>query len=485
MVLRCGLAFGVVWALGIQPASAQPATLEQALMAAYRTNPQLLAERANLNSVAEGVPKALSGWRPTVVLSGSAGYTSGTQRELVAPTPITPGGPVFLNLDRDTAAGQATITQPIFQGGRTRASVNQARNLLRAERAQLVATEESVFGSVVSAYTGVIEQRALVAVNENNVTVLKDQLQSSEDRFRVGELTQTDVAQSQAALALGQSQLETAKGNLETALATYLQVVGQPAAAKLANPQPLALPVHSAGEADAEAAANNPSVVSSLFDLAAAKNGVNVAFSALMPTVSVQGTAFQQANPQFPDSRLGGWAATVNLSVPLYQGGAEYATVRQAKQNQDKAVQTLDNARRAAVQQASQAWQTLVAAEAAIVSARAAVKANRISLEGTEREAVVGTATTLDVLTVQQNLLTSATVLVQNLASLITASYQVAAAIGRLTARDLKLPVSYYDENAYYRSVRNAWIGVGGPALTSNATPEGLPLPPVPPGGKR
>ncbi|MGH7121558.1 MAG: TolC family outer membrane protein [Acetobacteraceae bacterium] len=485
MVLRWGLLFGALWVLGIPAANAQPATLDQALVAAYETNPQLRAERANLNAVAEGVPKALSGWRPTVVLSGSAGYTEGTQRQLVAPTPITPGGPVFANLDRDTAAGQATITQPIFQGGKTRAGVNQARNLLRAERAQLIATEESVFASVVTAYTSVIENRALVAVNENNVTVLNEQLQSAEDRFRVGELTQTDVAQSQAALALGQSQLETAKGNLETALATYLQVVGHPAAAKLANPQPLALPVHSAGAADAEAAANNPTVINALFNVAAAKNGVNVAFSALMPTVSVQGTAFQETNPQFPDSRLGGWAATVDLSVPLYQGGAEYATVRQAKQDQDRAVQTLDGARRTAVQQASQAWQTLIATQAAIVSARAAVKANRISLEGTEREAIVGTATTLDVLTVQQNLLTSETTLVQNLASLITASYDVAAAIGRLTARDLRLPVPYYDENAYYRSVRNAWIGVGGPAVTNDTTPEGLPLPPVPPGGKQ
>ncbi len=485
MVLRCGLAFGAVLAFGIPAAGAQPVTLDQALVAAYQTNPQLLAERANLNSVAEGVPKALSGWRPTVVLSGSLGYTAGSQRTLNSPPPFSPGGVLITDLNRDTMAGQATVTQPIFQGGKTRASYNQAQNLLRAERAQLIATEESVFGSVVSAYVGVIENRALVAVNQSNVTVLQQQLESSEDRFRVGELTQTDVAQAQAALALGQSQLETAKGNLETALATYLQTIGQAAADKLANPQPLALPVNSADAADAAAAANNPTVINALFNVAAAKNGVDIAFSALMPTVNVQGTAFQETNPTLPDSRLGGWAATVNLTVPLYQGGGEYATVRQAKQNQDKAVQTLDNARRAAVQEASQAWQTLIAAQAAIVSARAAVAANRIALEGTEREAIVGTATTLDVLTVQQNLLNSATTLVQNLASLITASYDVASAIGRLTARDLKLPVPYYDENAYYRSVRDAWIGVGGPALTNDTTPEGLPLPPAPPGAKQ
>ncbi|MGH7191246.1 MAG: TolC family protein, partial [Acetobacteraceae bacterium] len=204
----------------------------------------------------------------------------------------------------------------------------------------------------------------------------------------------------------------------------------------------------------------------------------------LMPSVSLQANAFQETNPLQPNSRLGGWSVTADLSVPLYQGGSEYASVRQAKQEQDKAVETLDNARRTAVQQASQAWQTLVAAEAAIASSKAAVSANRIALEGTERQAIVGTATTLDVLTVQQNLLNSETTLVQNLASFITASYGVAAAIGRLTAKDLKLPVSYYDENAYYRSVRSAWVGVGGPALTNDTTPEGLPLPPAPPASR-
>ncbi len=484
MLLCGGAAFGAVFMFGLPAASAQPTTLDQALVAAYQTNPELLGERANLNAVAEGVPKALSGWRPTVVLSGSAGYTTATERTLAAPTLFSPSGPQFSDLDRDTATGQATLTQPIFEGGKTRNSVFQAQNLLRAERAQLIATEQQVFGSVALAYVGVIENRALVAVNQSNVTVLQEQLRSSEDRFRVGELTQTDVAQAQAALALGQSQLETAKGNLETALATYLQVVGQPAAARLANPQPLLLPVHSAPAADAAAAANNPTVINALFNVAAAKNAVNVAFGSLMPSVSLQANAFQETNPLQPNSRLGGWSVTADLSVPLYQGGSEYASVRQAKQEQDKAVATLDNARRTAVQQASQAWQTLVAAEAAIASSKAAVSANRIALEGTERQAIVGTATTLDVLTVQQNLLNSETTLVQNLASFITASYGVAAAIGRLTAKDLKLPVSYYDENAYYRSVRSAWVGVGGPALTNDTTPEGLPLPPAPPASR-
>ncbi len=505
-ITRClmpvgGMMFGL-WALALCPgpalAQAIPATLEQALVAAYETNPQLLQERANLRSVDENVPKALSGWRPTVVLNGSAGYTGENYRSPSSvPPPFGPAN-IFTNYSRETAVGEATLTQPIFEGGKTRNTVFQAENQVRAERATLIATEGTVFSNVVSAYVGVIENRALVAVNENNVQVLQEQLQSVQDRFRVGELTQTDVAQSQAGLALGQSQLETAEGNLQTALATYLQQVGAPAPAKLADPQPLVLPVNAEQTADQMAAENNPTVVSALFDLAAAKNAVSIAFSALMPTVNVQASTFVQSNAQIPDTRYTGWAVTANLAVPLYQGGEEYATIRQAKQTQDTAVQTLDYDRRSAVQAASQAWETLVAAQAAIASSKAAVRANRIALQGTEREAIVGTATTLDVLQVQQNLLTSETTLVQNLASLVTASYGVAQAIGRLTARDLGLPVPYYNEDAYYNSVRDALFGTGGPADTggpAEATggapagdpvsrtpmPTALPIPPTPP----
>jgi outer membrane protein len=480
---------GIALALGLSPglALAQqtqtiPTTLEQALVEAYDTNPQLLQERANLRSVDENVPKALGGWRPTVELNGSGGYTAENERSVYGPTLFGPGGTVNTDLNRDTGTAEATITQPVFQGGKTRASVFQAENQVRAERANLIATEGTVFFNVISAYVGVIENRALVAVNENNVAVLQEQLESTQDRFRVGELTQTDVAQSEAGLAQGQSELETAKGNLQTALATYLQQVGEPAAATLADPQPLVLPVNSEISADNLAAANNPTVIDALFTLAASKNAVSLAFSALMPTVNVQASTFVQANPQTPDANYTGWSVTANLTVPLYQGGGEYATVRQAKQNQDAAVQSLDFDRRSAVQSASQAWETLVAAQAAITSSQSAVRANRIALEGTEREAIVGTATTLDVLQVQQNLLTAETTLVQNLASMVTASYGVAQAIGRLTARDLRLPVPYYDEDAYYNSVRDVLFGTGGPADPGNYLPPVVPAAGTQPG---
>ena len=151
----------------------------------------------------------------------------------------------------------------------------------------------------------------------------------------------------------------------------------------------------------------------------------------------------------------------MQLSVPVYQGGAEYSAVRQARQSEQQTTKQVDDARRTAVQNAVQAWETLAAAKASADSTREAIRANQIALEGVEREAIVGSRTTLDVLNAQQALLNSQVTLVQNLAQLVTASYQVASAVGRLTARDLHLPVPLYDETAYYNAVKDKWAGLG------------------------
>jgi outer membrane protein len=177
--------------------------------------------------------------------------------------------------------------------------------------------------------------------------------------------------------------------------------------------------------------------------------------------VSFQGQIFQSNNAGARSVQSNGYQAVVQLSVPIYQGGAEYSAVRQAKQSEQQTSRLVDDARRTAVQNAVQAWETLVAAKAAADSTREAIRANGIALEGVEREAIVGSRTTLDVLNAQQALLNSRVTLVQNLAQVVTASYQVAAALGRLTASDLRLPVPLYDETAYYNAVKNKWWGLG------------------------
>jgi outer membrane protein len=433
---------------------AVPHTLNDALAIAYSTNPTLLTSRATLRATDENVPQALAGWRPTVVLSGSAGYTGGVDRTFI------PGGSINTNANRDTLSLSATVTQPLYRGGRTIATLNRSENQVLGQRARLMATEETVFANVVTSYVNVIQDQQLVALNVSNVQVLSQQLQATNDRFRVGEITQTDVAQAQAALSAAQGQLATAEGNLQTARASFQQFVGV-LPGQLAAPQPLKPPVNSGAQVVQFSANNNPNVIAAMFDEAAGKDAVDQAFSALMPTVSLQGSESRIDNNLTPGTRVTGTAGLVSVSVPIYQGGAEYAAVRQAKQTEQSLRKTVDDQRRQAMQLGAQSWETLIAARATIASTQAAIRANQVALEGTEREALLGTRTTLDVLNAQQLLLNSQQTLVQNLASLVTASYSVAAAMGRLTAHDLSLPVAYYDETAYYNAVRNKLFGTG------------------------
>ncbi len=441
-----------------------PHTLAEALAATYANQPALQAERAKLRATDENVPQALAGWRPTVVMAGTAGYGDGMSRAYSGSIcSSTAGAECFLNVRTDRLIGtaQATLTQPLYTGGKTQANVNRAKNQVMAERANLIAQEQTSFTNVVNAYVNVIQNQQLLQLNINNEQVLAKQLQATNDRFRVGEITRTDVAQAEAALAGATAQRQTAEGNLQTARGTFQQVVGFLPPGDLVEPQPLALPAKTEQDATVMAANNNPTVINALFNDAAAKDGVDLAFSQLMPQVSFQGQVFQSNNSGARSTDLNGYQAVVQLSVPVYQGGAEYSAVRQAKQSAQQTSKLVDDARRTAVQNAVQAWETLVAAKAAAASTREQIRSNQIALEGVEREAIVGSRTTLDVLNAQQALLNSRVTLVQNLAQLVTASYGVAAALGRLTAHDLHLPVPLYDETAYYNAVKDKWVGLG------------------------
>jgi outer membrane protein len=435
-------------------AAARSFTLQQALAEAYSTNPTLLAERAKVRSVDENVPTALAGWRPQVLISAGPGYAVGNYSEQ------TGGQSVTLKNDRLLATGQAGITQYLYRGGKTRAQTAQAENAVMAERARLILSEETVFGNVVNAYVTVIENQQLLALNINNEQVLARQLQATNDRFRVGEITRTDVAQAEAALAGATSQRQVAEGNLQTARASFRQYVGE-IPDNLIEPQPVRPTVTSAAEAANLAAVNNPGVIAAMFDDSSAKDAIDVAFSALMPTVNVQAAAVASANSTVAHTTSTGGQITANLNIPLYQGGSEYAAVRQARQSEQQARKTLDDQRRQAMQQATSAWETLIAARAAIESTRSQIRANSIALEGVEREAIVGSRTTLDVLNAEQALLTSRVTLVQNLAALVNASYTLTQAVGRLTAKDLGLNVPLYDETAYYQAVHDRWAGTG------------------------
>jgi outer membrane protein len=431
-------------------------TLAGALAETYSTQPALQAERAKLRATDEGVPQALAGWRPTVIVSGTAGYGDGYSEQ----------AGFKQRTDRVIATPGATLTQPLYTGGKTSATLHKAENQIMAERATLIAQEETSFIDTVNAYVGVIQNQQLLALQVSNEQVLTEQLRATNDRFRVGEITRTDVAQAEAALAGATAQREVAEGNLQTARATFQRVVGYLPPGDLIEPQPLRLPVRTQQEAAAMAGSNNPTVVAALFNDATAKDAIDVAFAQLMPTVSLQGQMFQDQNSTFRNSSANGYQVVATVSVPIYQGGAEYSAIRQARQTEQQTAKLVDDSRRTAVQNAVQAWETLVAARASAASTREAIAANAVALDGVEREAIVGSRTTLDVLNAQQALLNSQTTLVQNLASIVTASYNVASAIGRLTARDLALPVPLYDETAYYNAVRNKWAGTGDAATS-------------------
>jgi outer membrane protein len=459
---------------GTPPASTSilpgaPHTLAEALAATYATQPTLLAERAKLRATDESVPQALAGWRPTVVMAGTAGYGDGMNRQYSAQL-CSAGAECFLNTRTGRVIGtaQATLSQPLYTGGKVQANINRSKNQVMAERANLISQEQTSFLNTVTAYVGngtstlgVVEAQQLLALAINNEQVLAKQLQATNDRFRVGEITRTDVAQAEAALAGATAQRQTAEGNLQTARATFQQVVGFLPPGDLVAPQPLSLPVKTEQDATAMASDNNPLVIAALFNDASAKDAVDVAFAQLLPQVSFQGQVFQSDNSAARSSQTNGYQAVVQLSVPIYQGGSEYSAVRQAKQSEQQTSRLVDDARRTAVQNSIQAWETLVAAKAAADSTREAVRANAVALEGVEREAIVGSRTTLDVLNAQQALLNSQTTLVQALSQVVTASYQVASALGRLTARDLHLPVPLYDDTAYFNAVKNKWWGLG------------------------
>jgi outer membrane protein len=442
-----------------------PHTLAEALGIAYETNPQLTGERAHVRSVDENVPTALAGWRPTVSVTGFYGYGAGKYEESQAATIFSPATELTIKNNRVESSETATVTEYLYRGGRTTSSTHEAVNSVYAERARLLAEEETVFSDTVNAYVGVVEDIQLLALDRANEQVLGDELRAIGDRFRVGELTRTDVAQAQAALAAAIATRQTAEGTLQTARATFVRQVGVMPPNDLADPQPLRLPVKSETEASDLAAQNNPTVIAALFNEAQLRDAVDVAFAALAPNVSVQGTALNTQGASLARNNTYGGQLLLNFTVPIYQGGAEYAAIRQARQNYLQAVRQTEDARRAAREQAVQAWDTLVAARASIASSRIAVRSSEIALEGVEREALVGSATTQDVLIQQQNVLSAQITLAQNVTSVVTASYGVISAIGRLTARDLALNVPLYDETAYYKAVRDRLWGTGDHAL--------------------
>jgi TolC family type I secretion outer membrane protein len=441
--------------------STQGQTLTDALAEAYNTNPQLLAQRALLRATDEQVPQALSFWRPTVAFTGQVGIATSSLETQPGPEALVTRSVSHAITRPNALTFQAN--QPVYRGGRTVAQTRQAINTVESTRAQTLAIETSVFQAVAMAYLDVVRDQALVEVDRNNVEVLRKQLEATQDRFRVGEVTRTDVAQAESSLAQAQGQLVSQQGTLEISRAEYVRAVGHsPGRLLLPRERPV-LPA-TREEAATLAASANFSVISAKFAELAARDNIDVVRGQLLPQISVIGTLSRTYDQSvtFKSDLLNSAQVTAQLTMPLYEGGAIYSQTRQAQQTVGQRRSQVDDARRAAVQTATQFWSTLQAARASIASFAAAVRAAQIALEGVQQEALVGTRTTLDVLIQNQQLLTTQSQLITAQHDAALAEFNVAAAVGRLIASELNLPVKLYDMEQHYKEVKDKWIGFRG-----------------------
>ena len=450
--LSCGAA--LIMAMGLQLGGAQADSLFGAMEKAYVTNPTLNAARAGQRAVDELVPQALSGWRPTVTVQGAA------QSESVVSNIPTTENPTGKSRQQRVESGELAIVldQPLFQGFGTVESTKAAEAQVDAGKQSLLETEQQVLFNVVQAYMNVYAGRQLVVLRRKDVAALQQQVRASNERFAVGEITRTDVAQSEARLAESQNALVNVQTQLARDVATYVQLVGNEPG-KLSYPKIAKLPSSLAAALDI-AGEINPRLLAQAFVEVAANSTIGAVRAALLPSAGLQARA-RTADSDFSKDNTGVRSATLaaQVTIPIYEAGFFYSQVREAKQRASQSrIEVIEVARdvRAAV---AQSWNTYVGLAQVIKNTRTQVRAAQLALTGVQQEYQAGTRTTLDVLDAQRELVLSQVLQVNAETSRVIAGYQMMAAIGRLTARDLRLKVPLYDPDENYRRVRNKWIG--------------------------
>jgi outer membrane protein len=468
--------------VAVHPAAAQ--TIQDTLSSAYTQSTQLGGARAQQRATDEQVPQALSNWRPTITVTGGITRThTGTDPQPTEPISLFSTqtkkvvGTYGYNTEK-TAGVQ--IVQNIYRGGRTEAQTSQATNVVKAGQAQLKATEQAVLLQAATSYLDVVRDQSTVDLNASNESVLKRQLDAEQDRLRVGEVTRTDVALAEASYQQARAQYTTAVGTLQTDRAAFQRVVGQAPGKLVQPPFKYELP-GSLEDAVAEAEENNPNVVAAEYVERAARDGVDLAQGARLPTIQLIGT-FERLYPgsnsssqsiaqQSTDgsgapvgqgiSHIDTGSVEAQITWPLYTGGLTSSQVREAKQTANQNLIAIEDAKRVARQTAIAAWQQLVAAKANIEALTSQVQAAQIGAEGTRQQALVGTATVLDSLTAEQQLLQAQVNLVGAQHDALVDSFTLLSAVGRMTARDLTLPVTIYDPQVNQDRVGDKWFGTG------------------------
>ena len=436
-------------------------TLEGALALAYQNNPLINSQRAATRATDEGVGIALSGYRPKVTASAQAG-----EQYLDSLSKLGGGAGYARSAGAmATASYGVTASQTLFNGFQTASRTRLAEGQVFAQRETLRNAEQVILLNAATAYMNLLRDAALLELQRNNVNVLEATLRQTRDRFGVGEVTRTDLAQAESSLAAGRSALHGAESNYITSKSTYIQVIGvEPGKLASASPVDRFSPPTLAAALQ-RGAAQNPTITTAMYNVDAAIEQVKIGEGALYPTVSLSGNVAKNYGAASSLSTLETLSGSVVgvISVPIYQGGAEYATIRQAKETLGQRRLDLDTVRVSVQQNITQGWGQLEAAKAQIDATIAQVTSAEIALDGVRQEARVGQRTTLDVLNAQQALVSARAALVTAQHDRIVASYAVLAAVGSLSPQVLGLHIEVYDPVEHYQQVRDAWIGVRTP----------------------
>ena len=437
-------------------------TIEAALVRAYQNNPQLNAQRASVRSTDENVPQALSGYRPKVAITASAGYqyTNTTTTQGGSPTDLV--RTQFVGTNPPRSAG-LTVTQTLFNGNQTANKTRAAESQVSGAREGLRVLEQSVLLSAATIYMDYLRDAAIVEVQRSNTRVLEQTLKQTQDRFNVGEVTRTDVAQAEAQLAAGRTQQLAAEATLVTTRANFRRIIGnEPEALAPGSPVDRFLPAALPAAVELSLT-ENPNVTAAMFGIDVNFLQVKINEGALLPTVTFQAAVQQSYEQTLTTYQALGASAIAQLSIPVYQGGAEYSLIRQSKENLAQQRLNLELTRDQTRANTVTAWGQLVAGKAQVSSAQSQVTASEIALNGVREEAKAGQRTTLDVLNAQQALVNARVALVTAQHDRVVASYAVLNSIGRLSPQVLKLSTNIYDPSVHYQQVRDSWFGVRTP----------------------
>ena len=457
---RYAILLALVWggiAVADRPATAD--TLEWALVQAYQNNPSLNAQRATLRATDEYVPQALSGYRPklSVTATGGENYTSIGMQNFIGNT-ITSQSTT--NLPFTSRGVGATATETLYNGLQTANRVRQAESQVMAARETLRVTEQQVLLDAVTAYLNLLRDQAIADLNRRNVEVLTEQLKQTRQRLKVGEVTKTDEAQSESRLAAARTALLAAEANVSISAANYQRIIGV-IPGRLAPAKPIdRLAPPSLNAAIAQGEQQSPSVLAAMYGVDVAELAVKISEGALYPNFSLTANASQNWAPVYDTSKQFLASVVGQLTIPIYQGGAEYSGIRQSKETAGQQRLNLDVNRDQARATVKQSWAELQATKAEIDTTSIQVKAAVVALNGVRQEARVGQRTTLDILNAQQELVNARIAVVTAEHDRLLASYALLAAVGSLSVEHLGLRVGIYDPQVHYQQVRDAWFGV-------------------------